>query len=82
MEDLTTLTITSTNSDHLKNNNKSAVCDNNVNNGFKSLNKTSTCLQDVNAGHKRNLHTDFFTILLLVYHMVQWLKVTNTNGVS
>merc|ERR1712018_561065 len=77
MEDLTTLRF----SDNLKNNTKSAVCDNNS--ATLSLTKTSTCLQNnKNAGTKRNLNTDFFTILLLVYHMVQWIKVTRTRGQS
>ena len=89
MEDLTTLTF----SDNLKNNTKSAVCDNNS--ATLSLTKTSTCLQhnknnDDTAEKgiitanitKRNLNTDFFTILLLVYHMVQWIKVTRTHGQS
>merc|ERR1712223_2289185 len=31
---------------------------------------------------RRNLHHDFFTILLLTYHMVQWMKVTSTRGQS
>merc|ERR1712242_118572 len=33
-------------------------------------------------GSTRNLHHDFFTILLLTYHMVQWMKVTSTRGQS
>ena len=31
---------------------------------------------------RRNFHYDFFTILLLTYHMVQWMKVTSTRGQS
>lgn len=46
--------------------------------------------EDFNADHKvlvkkqqpRNLNSDFFTILLIVYHMVQWIKVTRTYGQS
>ena len=86
MEDLTTLrfsTTTTTASDNLKNKAKSAVCDNNS--ATLSLSKTSTCIQHSpnNSGQsKRNLQTDFFITLLLVYHMVQWIKVTRTNGQS
>ena len=89
MEDLTTLrfSTTTTNSDNLKNKAKSAVCDNNS--ATLSLNKTSlspdTCLQHSPNSvqrSKRNLQTDFFITLLLVYHMVQWIKVTRTNGQS
>ena len=84
MEDLTTLrfSTTTTTSDNLKNKAKSAVCDNNS--ATLSLSKTSTCLQhSPNSGpSKRNLQTDFFITLLLVYHMVQWIKVTRTNGQS
>ena len=91
MEDLTTIRF----SDNLKNNTKSAVCDNNS--ATLSLTKTSTCLEHnksndgdttekdiITAANitKRNLNTDFFTILLLVYHMVQWIKVTRTHGQS
>jgi len=84
MEDLTTLrfSTTTTASENLKNKAKSAVCDNNS--ATLSLSKTSTCLQhSPNSGQsKRNLQTDFFITLLLVYHMVQWIKVTRTNGQS
>jgi len=91
MEDLTRIRF----SDNLKNNTKSAVCDNNS--ATLSLTKTSTCLEHnkntngdttekdiitANNITKRNLNTDFFTILLLVYHMVQWMKVTRTHGQS
>ena len=91
MEDLTTIRF----SDNLKNNTKSAVCDNTS--ATLSLTKTSTCLEHnkntngdttekdiITAANitKRNLNTDFFTILLLVYHMVQWIKVTRTHGQS
>ena len=31
---------------------------------------------------RRNLPCDFFSILIIFYHMVQWLKVTNTQGQS
>lgn len=31
---------------------------------------------------RRNLKCDFVTILIVVYHMVQWIKVTQTQGQS
>ena len=39
------------------------------------------------VGHKgslqpRNVQSDLFTILLLIYHMVQWMKVNKTIGQS
>ena len=30
----------------------------------------------------RNVQSDLFTILLLIYHMVQWMKVNKTIGQS
>ena len=34
------------------------------------------------AKKKRNVQSDIFTILLLIYHTVQWMKVKNTLGQS
>ena len=34
------------------------------------------------AKKKRNVQSDIFTILLLIYHTVQWMKVKNTVGQS
>ena len=31
---------------------------------------------------KRNVQSDIFTILLLIYHMVQWMKIRRTIGQS
>ena len=57
-----------------------SVCCDNDSAATLSLNQTKTKCNNISV--KRNLNTDFFTILLLVYHMVQWIKVTRTNGQS
>ena len=38
--------------------------------------------QFYNTKKPRNLYYDLFTVLLLTYHMVQWMKVTTTQGQS
>ena len=67
-----------TNNNHVEDNNsaelKTQLCDHPFAAVFKQGQASST--------RRRNLHHDFFTILLLTYHMVQWMKVTSTRGQS
>ena len=59
---------------------ETVCCDKNSATTLSLNNNQTKCIS--NSTMKRNLNTDFFTILLLVYHMVQWFKVTRTNGQS
>ena len=48
----------------------------------QSQNSAAQVVVAKNCQQKRNLPCDFFSILIIFYHMVQWLKVTNTQGQS
>ena len=57
------------------NNKTTTLCD--------SSNNTTTQIIKTSSGtHQRSLGSEIFTILIIVYHMVQWIKVNRNLGQS
>ena len=49
---------------------------------FKNNCDTTKKSQIVSKRPNRNVFSDLFTILILIYHMAEWIKVNRTSGQS